>query len=178
MCPPSRTGSGTRCPIPTDMGVLGSIPFSTCSWLPWGSHHSCSQGQLRGTGCSQPVLNPGKRMELGAGWCWAGISLGTHEDRAGVARGDQGHPAPHGWAASTPDGPSDQHCEQGQRGHPCHSRMGLARAMLCFIPRCCSWCCGHSLCSDPSSCGTVSCPHLCQPRQAPKPLEGIVGGIW
>lgn len=76
VCLPSSTGSGTQCPSPTDMGVLCSIPFSTCSWLPRGSHQPRSQGQLRDTGCPQPDLSPGEGMEPEAGWCWQSAGLG------------------------------------------------------------------------------------------------------
>lgn len=85
VCLPSRTGSGTRCPSPTAMGVPCSIPLSKCSWLPWGSHQPSFQGQLRGTGCSQAVLSPREGMEPEAGRCWAGSSLGTHGEWAGMA---------------------------------------------------------------------------------------------
>lgn len=176
VCLPGRTGSDTQCPSPMDMGVLCSIPFSTCSWLPWGSHQLRSQGELRGTGCSQPDLSPGEGMEPEAGRCWAGSRVVLGWD--GRAWGHQGHTAPHPWAASTLDGPREQRCEWGQRGHPCPSRMGPSPARACFMPGYCSWCCGHSHCSDPSWCGAVSCPPLCQPGQVPKPLEGIVGSIW
>lgn len=164
-----------RHPSPTDMGVLCSIPFSTCSWLPWGVSSAQIPGPAEGHGLlsAQPDLSPGEGMEQQAGRCWAGSSLGLgvagHRATRAIqphTRGQHPHSMTQGSSAVSGDRgvtPVPAGWDHHQPG--CVSSLGTAHGVVVtFIAQI------HP--------GVVSCPPLCQPGQVPKPLEGIVRSIW